>query len=355
MNNSKSQIASNVWKPLMALGSLMLLCCLGFLCYYAALFIVVDKDVNLLPTPTVDLSCTEADCLNTCIRELPNFQIQSLGTHLAELTAKADGYELARYRFNESSQHLDRVATPKVPDYLKAYQDDTTLHQRIWTYFNTIFPTSAKVHISYLVISINSAPKRFSAQVWEMEGKWRLNVNIYDFDSSEYVMETFTHEYGHVLTLNNTQVKYIHDQYGLDTEPEEFDTMRSACQGLFFNGYACGANQSYLNAFGNQFWQGKVYGEWKKAFLLADNNHAASELALQDLYNEYPDQFVSQYAATDPDEDLAESWTEFVMRPKPVGTTIADQKVLFFYDYPELIRARDQIIHNICQNALEQK
>jgi hypothetical protein len=355
MNESKPQAASNTWKPLVALGGLTLVCCLGLLCYFAALFVVVDKNINLIPTPTLDLGCTEASCLNTCIQQLPAFKIQSLGTHLHDLSEKEAGYELARYRFNENTKQLDRIATPKVPDYLKVYQDDTTLHQRIWNYFNTIYPTSSNVHISYMVISINSSPERFSAQVWEMEGKWRLNVNLYDLDSSEYVLETFTHEYGHLLTLNDTQVKYVHDEYGLDTEPEEFDKMRSACQGLFFNGYACGSEKSYLNAFGLKFWQGEIYETWEKAFLLEDNDHEGSEQALEQLYHEHTDQFVTEYAATSPDEDIAETWTQFVMHPKPIGSSIVDQKVLFFYSYPELVHTRDQIIHNICQSAIEQK
>ncbi len=131
--------------------------------------------------------------------------------------------------------------------------------------------------------------------------------------------------------------------------------MRAACQGLFFNGYACGSEKSYLNAFGHKFWQGEIYEAWEKAFLLEDNDHEASEHTLQELYDEHPDQFVTEYAATSPDEDIAESWTEFVMHPKPAGTSIADQKVLFFYAYPELLRTRNQIIHAICQAAFEQK
>lgn len=355
MNKPETQTTAVTWKPWMALGSLITFCCFGFLCYFAALFMVVDKNINLIPTPTLDLSCTEANCLNTCIQELPEFHIQPLDEHLSELSQQEDGYELARYRFNEKTQHLERVAIPTVPDYLKPYQDDTTLHQRIWDYFNTIYPVSSTVHISYMVISINSSPERFSAQVWELEGKWRLNVNIYDLDSSEYVIETLTHEYGHLLTLNDTQVKYIHNEYGLDTKLEEFDKMHSACQGLFFNGYACGVEKSYLNAFGNQFWQGEIYSQWEKAFLLEDNDHEASEQALQQFYTEHSAQFVTQYAATSPDEDMAESWTQFVMRPKPTGSSIADQKVLFFYGYPELVQTRDQIIHKICESALNQK
>lgn len=52
---------------------------------------------------------------------------------------------------------------------------------------------------------------------------------------------------------------------------------------------------------------------------------------------------MTDYAATNPGEDIAESWTAFILQPKPTGSTIADQKTLFFYDYPELVRLRGQI------------
>ena len=77
--------------------------------------------------------------------------------------------------------------------------------------------------------------------------------------------------------------------------------------------------------------------------------------AIHKFYAEYPDQFISEYAATNPVEDIAESWTEFVMRPKPIGTSIADKKVLFFYEYPELVQIRGEILQGVCKYASEQK
>jgi hypothetical protein len=76
---------------------------------------------------------------------------------------------------------------------------------------------------------------------------------------------------------------------------------------------------------------------------------------LHEFYTKYPEQFVGEYAATNPEEDIAESWTEFVMRPKPIGTSIADQKVQFFYEYPELVKIRREILQGVCKYASEQK
>ncbi|MHB0915370.1 MAG: recombinase family protein, partial [Thermoleophilia bacterium] len=54
------------------------------------------------------------------------------------------------------------------------------------------------------------------------------------------------------------------------------------------------------------------------------------------FYERYSDRFVNDYAATNPGEDIAESCTQFILKDRPRGSSIKDQKVEFFYEYPEL-------------------
>ena len=65
------------------------------------------------------------------------------------------------------------------------------------------------------------------------------------------------------------------------------------------------------------------------------------------IYEKYQDQFVSMYSSTNIDEDIAESWTEFVLTEKPSGETISEQKILFFYGFPELVELREHIRENL--------
>ena len=69
---------------------------------------------------------------------------------------------------------------------------------------------------------------------------------------------------------------------------------------------------------------------------------------LEDFYNTYQDQFLTDYAPTSPAEDIAESWAFFVLSPKPEMNSIANEKILFFYEYPELVQLRAQILNQIC-------
>lgn len=51
---------------------------------------------------------------------------------------------------------------------------------------------------------------------------------------------------------------------------------------------------------------------------------------------------------TNPEEDMAESWAFFVLGPEPAGDAIAEEKVLFFFHYSELVELREQILSNLC-------
>lgn len=42
-------------------------------------------------------------------------------------------------------------------------------------------------------------------------------------------------------------------------------------------------------------------------------------------------------------EDIAEVWIHFVVQALPDGDTVTEQKILFFYDYPELVELRSEI------------
>ena len=66
------------------------------------------------------------------------------------------------------------------------------------------------------------------------------------------------------------------------------------------------------------------------------------------FYEDHTDNFVTPYAATDQAEDIAESFTNFVLRDKPTSnTTLKDQKVNFFYQFSELVNMRQQLRDNV--------
>lgn len=57
--------------------------------------------------------------------------------------------------------------------------------------------------------------------------------------------------------------------------------------------------------------------------------------------------FVSSYAALSADEDLAETFVDFVFKARPSGSTIKDQKVRSFYLDRELVKERARLLTNL--------
>lgn len=328
--------------------------CTLFALYLFGMYVIVDRDISLLPIPTIDLACEDATCLNACIRQIPDFDVPPLYEHREELSKEPSGYELARYRLEEDGI-LKRVAVPTVPDYLKPYQENTQLHQRLWDYFTGVFPNDQKIRPSYMVIYMNNEQRHYAASVVELDGKWSLSINLIDLGSPQAVINILTHEYGHMLTLNRSQVRDTMVQFNWNMNRKEFDTMQAACGDFFFTGRQCTTSISYLNEFGNRFWTGEVYESWVNVIVPPNKDASVRKAEMDEFYAKYSDQFVRDYAAVNPVEDIAESWTEFILGPNPSGVSIADQKVLFFYEYPELVELRRQILHNVCQYAAAQK
>lgn len=121
--------------------------------------------------------------------------------------------------------------------------------------------------------------------------------------------------------------------------PSYFDAEESCS--TYFTGEGCAKADSYFYLFFDSFWR-DFYDEWNEIQYIEDDDEYYE--ALDNFYFEYEDHFVTDYAATNPGEDIAETWAFFVTQSKPDGDTIAEEKMLFFYQFPELVQLREQII-----------
>lgn len=134
------------------------------------------------------------------------------------------------------------------------------------------------------------------------------NGNIRNLDKT---LRTFVHEFGHVITLNKTQIDIV------KRDPNKF-----------YYTPECFRKGSYISDFYNKFWKE------------LDIESGAS------LHFDKPDLFVDQYSSQNVNEDIAESFMLFVLSNRPTGNSIAEQKIQFFYSYPELVKVRNSIREN---------
>lgn len=161
---------------------------------------------------------------------------------------------------------------------------------------------------------------------------WYLAINIsgMDLQNEKWVRDTLIialHEYAHMFTLHKSQISYYRSG----------DKCERQNRYTFERSRTCADEDSYLGQFVSQLWTEDQLKEVEKR----------SVRSKQTLYGLYPSSFVTKYAASSPQEDIAESFVDFVLQQRPTGQSIREKKMRFFYDYPELVEVRRRIRNNI--------
>lgn len=238
-----------------------------------------------------------------------------------------------------------------VPSDLQDEQADVPAQQNIWSFFARLIPEQNRNFLTEFAILTDGKDNLLAAvaQSSADPASWRLEVDIADAQDYENLTFTLIHEFGHLLTLNEEQVSPSMAVFNNPRDPAVRSHEAAMCPS-FFPHEGCSNGDSYINQFYQRFWTDK-YEEWYQVETIQDEYLYYTRL--NEFYEKYQDQFVTEYAATNPGEDIAETWSYFVLTPKPQGSTIAEQKVLFFYEYPELLQLRQEILNNLC-NAFPQ-
>jgi len=134
---------------------------------------------------------------------------------------------------------------------------------------------------------------------------------------------TLIHEYAHLLTLGPSQVTPSLAIFDNPDDEDIYYQEASACP-YYFPGEGCAQPDAYLNEFFDRFWV-DIHEEWQDVNLIEDDD--AYYEALDEFYYKYEDRFVTDYAATNPEEDIAEAFAFFVLSPRPAGDMIAQEKI----------------------------
>lgn len=219
----------------------------------------------------------------------------------------------------------------------KAYPEDT-LAQLYWTKVLQILPDSILYkYVKKITLFSDGlknelggmSPLNDNNDAWEIDLD-TLDMNLRNPDSSHTIdyLHTLIHEFGHLLSLNDKQVYPTKDQFQDDNKGY-----------LTSEGYAF--QSSYLSLFTKRFWPMDLLNEWDKIDQIRNERRKLN--LLYDFYLVRAQSFINDYAAESPEEDLAESWTFFVLSDSTSGHSIKHQKINFFYQFDELVDYRTQI------------
>lgn len=343
---------------------MLLFCCIVICCVGAAAYsyLTINNKILIPPTyippqtnvetpaiiPPTETPVTACPNLMTDIVRASQGSVYGPGADSGGTSSKnADWQTLVTYQVD--GNQISDPSYERVSKNLAGLQQDTTSQQAAWNLFIGLIPPEDRQMISKYQV-FTDGPNNILAAVEQTPNdpaKWMIEVDEADLQSKKELVFTLVHEYAHLLTLNADQVPPDIAVFNNPDDQNLYDQKDAACP-TYFPGEGCSKPNSYINTFYDRFWV-NIVDEWKKidALSTADDQNPYYD-KLYAFYQAHQDQFVDDYAATNTSEDMAETFAYFVLSPKPAGDSIRDQKILFFYDYPELIQLRSQILINLC-------
>ena len=333
-------------RPLRQLLVLLTLALACLICQFAPQLVFSplspEATVMIEPAPT---DCSGEACLEVCLHNLNRVLATSPFEPLAN-----EIYVERKARLNLVVYPVegDALLEPTVlwaPQEYHVYQEDSAAHQRIWDFYVTIIPAEQRSLIREFVIFTDGPHGNVGAWVQNVsdeKDEWRVGFDILDSDYPVFLADALVHETGHLITLNNTQIPY--DELLTYTSKQDHPRCPQ-----YISAEGCSLPDSYINLFYQRFWK-ENWEEWWELDKQAQEADTPDEYRrmMEPFYRNHQDEFVTRYAATNIDEDLAESWTTFVLSSRPEGDDAATQKILFFYDFPELVELRASIIAGLC-------
>jgi hypothetical protein len=329
---------------ILAASTLFTLACLC--CPTNIIPFIIGSSTSVLPelTTVPSASATPVEAMPVCTQSLEQTLQES-----ESLTAPGRAPQpVGEYTLISYSVNGDAITDPvydSVPDDLKIYQQDTVAQQKIWGFITTVIPADQRTMVKNFVLytdgingSLGAVEQTNSPHFWDFE------MDIIDGAHFPDLAATVIHEFAHLLTLNDSQITTDLPVFNNPDDQQIYAREAATCP-TYFMYEGCSKANSYINAFFNRFWPA-IYDEWHAIDVETDQD--LLDQKLHRFYQKYTDQFVSEYAVTSPSEDLAESFMYFIFVPRPSGAAISEQKILFYYDYPELVSLRERILEKLC-------
>jgi len=242
-----------------------------------------------------------------------------------------------------------------IPSELKEWQTDDDKHHMAWNVFTEVVPSQYMNDVVWFTIFTDGLEwLEMDVFLEEDSQKWSLLFDVQDWYclgdlDEDRVKFTMIHEFGHMLSLGPSEIDVDFELRDLGYELDEafYDALlenEQVCGTGVITTHGCAKEDSYINGFAQRFQVGKYSDSMNFNYQIYSNEWTES---LWNYYTEHKDEYVTDYAAGSTQEDFAETFTFFILSEKPQGNSVLEQKILFFYDYTELMEIRDYIKNNL--------
>ncbi|WP_026593818.1 hypothetical protein [Bacillus sp. UNC437CL72CviS29] len=232
-----------------------------------------------------------------------------------------------------------------------AQHEDMDYHDTLWEMYRTLIPAKYRESIKEFDIVTDGYDGVVAhvAPSMENQKEWVLSLDTLDSGINiDEVMKTLIHETAHVLTLNDTQIPVDKKYIKAFEEDKDISSYKDKCENLFLQ-EGCTKENSYINKFYESFWK-QIENEWKEKEIETN-----LEAQIQ-FFKDKQDQFVSEYSTTNVAEDIADTFTAFILQDsKKVkeGTEMKYKKIAFFYQFPELVKMRTEVLSGLYEISKE--
>jgi hypothetical protein len=229
----------------------------------------------------------------------------------------------------------DEISNPEVTEGLSGdaeeLAEDTEAHERAWDLFARISAPPYEDIVDQYVVFTDGFQNILAAVAADpaTAETWTFYIDAADLEDEAELLLTVAHEYGHIVTLETGQIDY--DASFLDPSAPLPD-----CGEDVALAEGCARPGSYYEAF-NEFWA-PIEAEHAEIDQIADEEEYYA--AVEDFYNDHADEFVTPYSATNQGEDMAESFSYWMIGDDPDFGGVAQQKIEFWDQFPELVEMR---------------
>jgi hypothetical protein len=240
------------------------------------------------------------------------------------IDAKQKEFQTAAFKFPKKKKVLhelntDGTFTPKL----------TETDQIVWSLISSLAP-SKKVLDSVVSLEVYYDPENTEdasvSLADDNDDDWSFSLNYAAVEDFPTLVPVIIHEFSHILSLQNSQI----------TSELEDESVVESCKNYLVE-EGCLNEDSILNIYFQEFW--KDSGDYQEEDRTEDETI--------DFWADKKDEYVTDYATTNPVEDFAESITFYVTKPAVKAVTIKADKVNFFKDYPSIVKYRKQVRNEV--------
>jgi hypothetical protein len=294
------------------------------------------------------IPCTNDDCLDACLDRLDKVLETSPFAPIGNSIYEEQGANFNLVIYKVKGDEIVEPTVLYVPDEYRKYQEDTASHLRIWDFYVAIIPPKLRKSVKEFVIFTDGPNGDVGAWVQPSttdQDSWQVGFDLLDSDYPLFVADALVHETAHLLTLNSSQIPEDKEHYYFYNSK---DKSVLGCSQYVVDG-KCSLPSSYINLFYQRFWK-DIYPEWWEKDQQAQNTKSFEEYLqmMEQFYDQHSEFFLNSYAASNVSEDIAESFAFFVLNARPSGNSVSNHKVTFFYEFPELVEYRQQMIKGLC-------